>query len=526
MGMNNVLRIVGRIGALGILGALLYFIQGPLDERYLQGLAAQEFVEPPLTQEDVVNLAKPAIVRVVTEYWGHAEIAPFTFDIDVESVDKPISLRFLKGQKPLKLELNQLFTGSGFVVNADGTIVTNAHVVSDYSMKDEAIADLVEEIMYREFLKLSDPQFRQLEKHLTDFNAWAPHAFEDAIKLFNASTFSATKKVTVLNPSSIESNIDNLLKKGFPATVVYANEQYDLDEKDIAIIRIAEGDLPTIALSDSDAVATGQRVSVFGFPANASATASDFLQSSFTQGVVSALKDTRTKAFKLIQTDAKISAGSSGGPLMNEKGQVLGVITYQSGFSEEGGDNFAFAIPLPIVKEVLSQQNIENTVTYREHVTRGLALLQSSHCKAAMKEFSLAMSNQNFETAPSLKKYKDQCQALISSGQSIDGIEDEIKRWVKEHLTWVGAGVGVLAMMLVVVFVRRWKKRSTFGVIISESPMAFEPDDAPIVDINPQLYSYVQEARRTGVTDEVIRQELLGAGWPLPAVEDVLALNS
>ncbi len=62
---------------------------------------------------------------------------------------------------------------------------------------------------------------------------------------------------------------------------------------------------------------------LFGYPANADYSALDS-EPSFTQGTVDALKDSTQNTFQYIETDAKSSPGSSGGPLLNSAGQAVG----------------------------------------------------------------------------------------------------------------------------------------------------------------------------------------------------------
>lgn len=81
------------------------------------------------------------------------------------------------------------------------------------------------------------------------------------------------------------------------------------------------------------------------------------LQSSVTAGMISAVKrevtDSDGKKYKLIQTDAAINSGNSGGALVNSKGQVIGVNTLK--LSGTGIEGMGFAIPINDTKEIYSQ---------------------------------------------------------------------------------------------------------------------------------------------------------------------------
>ncbi len=132
------------------------------------------------------------------------------------------------------------------------------------------------------------------------------------------------------------------------------------DEKtDIALVRIDAGyALPTAPLGDSDRLEIGEGVLAIGNPFG--------LDRTVTSGIVSA-KGRRIGAGpydNFIQTDASINPGNSGGPLINHRGEVVGVNT--AIYSRGGGNvGIGFAIPINLVKELLPQLRNDG------HVTRG-----------------------------------------------------------------------------------------------------------------------------------------------------------
>ena len=105
------------------------------------------------------------------------------------------------------------------------------------------------------------------------------------------------------------------------------------ERKDIAIVKIAGFDLPSLTLGNSNKVQVGEPVLTMGSPLG--------LQGSVTTGVVSAIRDDPFGGgFKMIQTDASVNPGNSGGPLVNQKAEVVGIIRYKIG----GTENLNFAI--------------------------------------------------------------------------------------------------------------------------------------------------------------------------------------
>ena len=124
---------------------------------------------------------------------------------------------------------------------------------------------------------------------------------------------------------------------------------------DIALLKIEAGGLPTLAFGDSDQLQVGEPVMAIGNPFG--------LEQTVTTGIVSA-KERFIGAGPyddFIQTDASINPGTSGGPLVDSRGALIGINT--AIFSQSGGSvGIGFAIPVNIAKEVLPQLRAAGTV--------------------------------------------------------------------------------------------------------------------------------------------------------------------
>ena len=130
----------------------------------------------------------------------------------------------------------------------------------------------------------------------------------------------------------------------YEATLVGADE-----ETDLAVIKIDKTNLPKAEFADSDNIKVGEFAMAVGNPLG--------LQSSITCGVVSAVNrevtDSDGKTYTLIQTDAAINAGNSGGALVNSQGQVIGINTLK--LEGEGIEGMGFAIPINSTEDITSQ---------------------------------------------------------------------------------------------------------------------------------------------------------------------------
>ena len=130
----------------------------------------------------------------------------------------------------------------------------------------------------------------------------------------------------------------------YEAKIIGTDEQTDL-----AVIKIDKTGLTKAEFADSDNIKVGEFAMAVGNPLG--------LQSSITCGVVSAVNrevtDSDGKTYTLIQTDAAINAGNSGGALVNSQGQVIGINTLK--LEGEGIEGMGFAIPINSTEDITSQ---------------------------------------------------------------------------------------------------------------------------------------------------------------------------
>ncbi len=231
---------------------------------------------------ELVNRVKPSIVNISTttvikgptmqdKFMGPGQVNPFKDFFGEEFFDK------FFGNSPRR-EYKQRSLGSGLIIDGEGYILTNNHVIE----KAQTIK-----------VKLSD-------------------------------------------------------EKEYDATVIGRDQKTD-----IALIKInAKQPLPAATFGDSDKLAVGDWVVAIGNPFG--------LEHTVTAGIVSA-KGRVIGAGPyddFIQTDASINPGNSGGPLLNLKGEVVGLNTA----IVSGGQGIGFAIPINVAKDMLPQLKTKGKV--------------------------------------------------------------------------------------------------------------------------------------------------------------------
>lgn len=170
-------------------------------------------------------------------------------------------------------------------------------------------------------------------------------------------------------------------ERTFPATIVAKDPT-----RDIAIIKIDAKDLPTVELGDSSTLEVGQTVIAIG-------NALGEFRNTATKGIISGLarsliagdeSGTSERIEDAIQTDAAINRGNSGGPLLNLKGQAIGVNTAVS----QAGQNIGFAIPIKFVS-----QDLESVTTSGKIVRPFLGVCYSIIDKDFAKQNSLPVDD-------------------------------------------------------------------------------------------------------------------------------------
>ncbi|MHB1023527.1 MAG: S1C family serine protease [Acidobacteriaceae bacterium] len=135
-------------------------------------------------------------------------------------------------------------------------------------------------------------------------------------------------------------------KHKYKAQVIGVDKAHDL-----ALLKINAPNLVPATLSNSDGLMVGQKVYAIGNPFGLSGT--------MTQGIISAIRPiqedpTGARIEDAIQTDAAINPGNSGGPLLNSRGEVIGINTMIASNGADQSSGIGFAIPINTAKAVLS----------------------------------------------------------------------------------------------------------------------------------------------------------------------------
>ena len=165
--------------------------------------------------------------------------------------------------------------------------------------------------------------------------------------VLSADGYIVTNAHVVENANTVSVQLTD--ERSFTARLVGCD-----DISDLAVLRIDCTDLTPAQFGDSTTLCVGDTVVAIGDPLGAA------FRGTYTNGIVSAINrdvDVNGRTMTLIQTNAALNSGNSGGPLINCYGQVVGINTMKIGaFTDTAGvEGLGFAIPSTQVKEIVDQ---------------------------------------------------------------------------------------------------------------------------------------------------------------------------
>ncbi len=286
--------------------------------------------------EKIAYLAKPAVVRVVTQVVG------------------VVSYRDNNGQQRQE-KTGTGGLGTGFFINPDGYILTAGHVVALYYRymheKDKVLQDLLKNFVIR---KLREER-QQIS--LQNFQRWIQRH----------------------QPQIVQSQAQHIVLLSNYKQFVYEIKKYSPfvleGGKDVAVLKIERDNCPVLFLGDSSTLVVGQDVWAIGYPGAVDTMAemgaldikSVLVQPTLTKGVLSSVK-ADYKGLQVLQTDANITHGNSGGPLVDENAKAIGIVSFGSitpdpltgQYKEAVGYNFI--IPINTAKEFIRDAGVQYNI--------------------------------------------------------------------------------------------------------------------------------------------------------------------
>lgn len=405
--------------------------------------------------------------------------------------------------------------GTGFIVTPDGYMLTNAHVVQTN-----------EEELYLQFAMTAleeyavaganefDAEMRRLgyamsQEEWDGIAAAFYNILAQGMEIDNLRTTYTCYMGNVTPGSDVSAKgiLLDLRKIGEP-----------IPGKDVAVLKLDKTNLPTVKIGNDTALRTGDKVYAMGYPAVATLTealnvAQAIQEPTLTQGIISAKKE-MAGGWSILQTDAAIHGGNSGGPLFNEFGEVVGINTFGMIDSDSGGmvAGMNFAIPISVAMQFLNEINVTPSESqFTAKLKEAKALFDKEEYNEALN--ILRVLNETNPGYPVVADLLAQCSEKADTQQVVARVPDpnatpadieekdadsvtskngQLTNQVPRLIIYVVGGVAVLLAILVIVLLatRRTRNAPTY---ISGSPNQMPQQVSPQTPQQPMSQQPYQQ---------------------------------
>lgn len=326
--------------------------------------------------------------------------------------------RFFSGTREYFRQQHRIVSsGTGFFISGDGYIVTNAHII------DRDNSFIRRKFILSTYQEVTEANIRSLQ------SSWAMTLTDEQRNLLNDAYSLIYSQVSSMIIFDLKKEIYVQSRKNnggpgpgnarTPARVIIKGKP--MPGRDVAILKVdSVMQMPTLIFSKDTIPRIGEQVLVYGYPepvtSNPYLAKETIIEPTLTAGVISAIKKS-LYGWPVIQMDAVISHGSSGSPVCNNKGEVIGLATFGTLEQSTGtlASGYNFAIPVSVVKEYLDSAGVEikpseASIAYRD----GLNYFYREYYARALSKFKTVRKLN--ESYPQLQFYIDTSDRLVSSG--------------------------------------------------------------------------------------------------------------
>jgi S1-C subfamily serine protease len=334
-------------------------------------------------------------------------------------------------------------TGSGFVVNPNGVVVTASHVVEpdQQSLQNYAANKLILEGLKYTYPKPNSSPFDQYNLPVSAYNV----VLHQCYKAIDCK-FDITPIVTVYTASDVA---QSTLPEGHAARILTST---GFENTDVAILQMEGSNLPTVPLAETaNNLSSGDNIVALGYPGSSTQA----LQTGVTVptkvfGKVSNIRTEGTS--KLIEIDANIEPGESGGPAVDSSGQVVGLVSFTL-LQSSGAAGAKYLRTVDDIKTALGQAGVSAQRGPTDAAfEKGMEYFWGRHYTAAVPE--LQKASQLYNGFPLASDYLSQAQAKKGTAADVPLDTGSSFPW------WIliVAAVVIVIIVVVVLLSRRGKR--------------------------------------------------------------------
>ncbi|HEV7919948.1 MAG TPA: trypsin-like peptidase domain-containing protein [Thermoanaerobaculia bacterium] len=292
-------------------------------------------------------------------------------------------------------------SGSGFIVNPNGVILTSGHVVAPTRDLDALRQDL-----------LRNGAIAALVKHFPVDQLRTLHRDEGLEPyITRIADASRLEHITVVNEVEL-SNGEKL-----PFRILRYSPALSEQGIDVAVLQIGRQNLPVLPLGDSDTVRVGDAIWAVGYPAVASSSdeviggwlsRDSDLEATVNPGQITALKNDRANK-PVLQTNVAIYRGNSGGPAVNGGGEVIGISTW----GHTDAEQIKFLVPVSLAREMLAAAGVKPSTDGEFNRSYRAALDEAYEGKWADARSDLDRASKFFPGSPDLIRFRHDIDRAI-----------------------------------------------------------------------------------------------------------------
>jgi S1-C subfamily serine protease len=317
-----------------------------------------------LTQLSIAQAEKPDLNRRLTMYTKPA-VVRIVSNCSMNYIWERSNQEYPNG---IPIDIDLSFIGTGFLINPNGYIVTSAKVIASKEDCEKSILRNIKQTIENRYLtpsydlkqdlyqrkSISYEAIKQQMKKESKRNYQDYGSFNTPVKFKDKVQFEPGY---VLLPSSQNNPLIDKNKKYFDikksgrevGEAVNAN-------KDIAIIKLPLNKAPSLQLGDSSQVKIQDYVMTVGYPLAADVEKSEIesiLEASVQEGRISNANKQIDGGYPVLQIDIRAADGSAGSPLINDRGEVIGMIASKP--VDKESDIVPLAIPISTIQEFIRQ---------------------------------------------------------------------------------------------------------------------------------------------------------------------------
>ena len=347
---------------------------------------------------------KPAVVRVnafATAEFRYSGAAITAVASALRKDGKDVSPRNVPPQE-VGVETGAGGSGSGFVINPDGFILTNGHVV----------APTRETAMLEQELRRNGA-ISALVRHFPIEELRALYR-DDQLNRYIASVASAGRleKMRVINEVELSNG------ETMPFTVKRFSPSLSEQGSDLALLLISRRNLPVLRLGDSESVGVGESIWAVGYPAVASSTddviggwlsRDSDLEATFNPGMITAIKR-NVKRDPVFQSNVAIYRGNSGGPAVNRDGEVIGVSTW----GHTNAEQIKFLVPINAARDLVLSAGVKPNIESEFDRYYRAALDDAAAGRWPGAKKNLATASRLFPNSPDLIRFRRDTDRAIT----------------------------------------------------------------------------------------------------------------